>query len=444
MKSKTIFKQIIFLAIALRTIGAFYSIGFVDPNEVYRLLEPIADFLGYGTQHAWEWNEGLLSQIPIWGHLFFIEVLQYFGLENPIHQTIILRILYGWLSVFQVYVTWKILDSTGTHRTIVILGTLVVAIWPEWIFRSLRLMDYSLEASVFAVAILLCWTRKSFALTGVIMGILFFYRYQSGLLFLCLIPLIYSRTQPYFKKSLGLYIGSYGITVFSLAVLEAVLTGEISQTLRPFWDYILFNFIQDGASEFYGIDPWHRYFSESAKIFGFAPFIVLLGLLLKKNLRRPLTWLWLAPFVVYSLIGHKEDRFILGFSWVLIPAALAGLSVTKKQLRFLYLIFLVGWIFQIQRNLPKFTQRADLVREFTAIGGQNRSLPPKPLLIQIDPSFSPGGFFIRNKEEICYETEIARPTKFPSPNLHQTCTSQPHRVLFHSPDTGNWELKEVN
>ncbi len=402
---------ILILAAALRIFFAFHSLGFEHPNENYRLLEPLAALQGYSTRLPWEWTEGLLSKIPVFFHYFYLIELDKLGVTTALGQLIGLRLLYGMLSLFQVWAAWRITLRTSNSRTSASISALIVAVWPEIVFRSVRLMDYSLEASLLAIAMILVFTthrrhREIYvAIAGVVLGGLFFVRFQSGMYFLAIVGVLLFLKPRRIWEAVNL-TAFYGLTILFFATIEAQ---GVRHLLVPFIKYVQFNVLQNGASTYYGTEPWHRYFSELAKSFGFLPVIVFAYAFIRMKLDAKIATVFLFPFLILSLVAHKEARFIYGFAWLMVPLTIVGvehLKQSKKMVALAVVCLVAGFALNSERILRRYTEGSEVVREWSAAGESLSSDPSSkmvPLYVYGNPDFLPGGFFLRFSGPLCYK-----------------------------------------
>jgi hypothetical protein len=402
---------ILVIGLLLRVITACISLGFDHPNEVYRLLEPIADRMGFGTRLPWEWTQGLLSPIPVIFIDYLLRFIRLLGVNSILGELTFLRVLYGALGLLPIIATHQILKHLTVPKTLITLACWWMALWPEAVWHSVKLMDYSMESALLASCIIfLLKGRIRFA--AVAFALLFFFRFQA-LIFLP--PLIFLVLQ--FQGSrvaLKFFVQSL-IWIFNLAVLESLSTH--SHLFSPFWKYIHFNVIQNGASAVYGSDPWHRYFSDAFKFLGygafliFAPLVVVAFMKSKSFKSKAIYLLWLFPMIIYSLISHKEARFIWGFLWLIVPVGIFALSESKflaSQSRIRSNALLVALTLSLGlsfwRVQPRILMGASDVIAWSKAGENHRGLPrtQAPLKISGDPDFLPGGFFLRYPGPICY------------------------------------------
>ena len=406
--------SILLLGAALRVVFAYHSLGFEHPTENYRLLEPIASLQGYSVRLPWEWTEGLLSKIPIFFQYFYLTTMTKLGVTTATGQLVALRILYGMFSLFQIIAAWRITLRTTNSRRVAAISAFLVATWPEIVYRSVRLMDYSLEASFLAMALILLFTTKRRnreiydSLAGIILGSLFFVRFQSAMYFF-VIAAVMLLFKPKRRLEFIYFSVFYFFTILFFGTIEAK---GVSGFLSPFFKFVEFNVFENGAVNLYGNQPWHRYFTELAKSFGFVPLLVFGYAFFRRKLDRKIFLIFAFPFLALSLIAHKEAFFIYGFAWLLIPLTVVGIEDTQKSklaVTLVTLFFIAGYAINGMRIKEVYNQGNEAVREWDKAGVELRrrrlvSEKPVPLYVYGDPDFLPGGFFLRFNP-VCYKYE---------------------------------------
>jgi hypothetical protein len=407
---------ILILGAALRILFAFKSLGFEHPNENYRLLEPLAYLQGYSVRLPWEWTEGLLSKTPLFFHYFYISLLAHFGVTSALGQLIGLRLLYGMLSLFQIVAAYRITLRTCNSRAAAGVSALIVAVWPEIVYRSVRLMDYSLEASMLSIALILIFTTHRrhreiyLCFAGVVLGSLFFVRFQSGMYFVAIMGVLVFMKPKRLMEAAN-FAGFYGLTVLFFAVIEA---RGFTHLLAPFFKYIDYNVFENGAQKFYGSEPWHRYFSELAKSYGFFPVIIFIYSLIRFKTDTKIVMIFLFPFLVLSLVAHKEARFIYGFVWLMVPLTVASVDLVQNSKTYVYIasaFFLIGFVINGARIYQRYDEGTAAVLQWSQAGDELSEDPASskiPLYVYGDPDFLPGGFFLRFSGPICYKYDNRR------------------------------------
>lgn len=442
---KRMLAALIVIGVLLRFLSAFLSLGSSHPNEFYRLLEPIADLEGYSTRLPWEWKDGLLSVLPVYGHHALLRFAALIGLHGAIEQLIFLKVLYAAMSLIPIWATWRLLRKYAFGWEL--YGAAFVSIWPEFIYRSVRLMDYSLEAALLALAVGISFGGNEKKLSvwmwaGFFLACAFFVRFQSGLYLVAfLLALLFVRVSQCGRfLAASALVASYGIGVFALAILESKLTHK--PVLDPFFKYIDFNWTQDGAARLYGRAPWHRYLSESAKFFGFLPFMIGIVAMICSGAKKKLQWslviLSLFPVLVLTLVSHKEGRFVYGCLWLLVPltiSALQGISFQRKTVIALGVLLIMGWGIGFSRIKEVYFAGSHDVRSWVDLSSV-LSDSKSPLIVNGDPDFLPGGYFLRYHGPICYR--FVREGKS---ELEGECTQHPDRNLVMSPSASGWRLE---
>lgn len=379
--------------------------------------------MGYSSMQAWEWQGGYLFHFPIEAHVALVRILEWIGVEGPYAQSVGLRWMYGILSLLPVLAAARLVrwatpsDRRGERLGLPELAALIIAVWPEQIFRSIRLMDYSLEMSGVGAAILLAlplsarssripWRHLA---AGIVLGALFFVRPQSGLHLISLCLLIASAWRDIrsadFKPVLGMCTG-YGAIVLLINATEPA-----GGFLTSFFKYYQWNL--DHASEVYGADPWHRYITDGAKAYGIVGAAVILWfsarLLMQRRVQgKMLLVLPFLPLAVHSMIEHKEARYIVGFLWLLVPVACAGMQGWRPSTmtrRAVIALIAISGIISAYRVFDRFNERALDLKAWDRMSRilESPALSSLPIWIQGDPDFLPGGFFLRSHGPLCYQ-----------------------------------------
>ena len=424
------------------------SLGADHPNETYRLLEPLAAQWGYATRLPWEWTDGLLSALPIRALALVLSPIRDW---SALAQLRVLKLCFALLSLLPIIATWRWL-AVRRSSAVALAGAAFVAFWPEFIYRSVRLMDYSLEAALLAGALWLAYARArsdddrvGAAAAGAVLGLAFFVRFQSGLYFMAFAVIELLRGRRALARLLALTL-AYGATIAALAALEARLTG--AAFLSPFLKYVHFNWVENGAAKFYGVAPWHRYLSESFKAYGFAPFVLFLGVgacaAKRRADSRELAVLFALPLLTLSLLAHKEGRFAFGFLWVLVPLAFSAeaewvaLGGRRAWRAAIAAALFVGIGVNVDRVSRRALAHAEDVREWVVIGEEfDREPGPIALVVRDDPDAVPGGFFLRLHGELCYRYAFDG-----QPRVAGDCdpAGRSDGVLARNPETGHWGL----
>lgn len=170
-----------------------------------------------------------------------------------------------------------------------------------------------------AAAALACAIRPTSAITWVYVGLLELFLTRDKL------------------KFIFLEVAPIGILVLGLTcLLDRLLYG--SWVLVPL-NFLKFNFLSSGG-DYYGTHKWHWYFTQgfTVMVFTFLPFSIS-GIIRSKQWKLSGLILWVLG--LYSLLGHKEFRFVLpvlpialifsGYSLAMIRGCDMSIGKSKKS-----------------------------------------------------------------------------------------------------------------
>lgn len=300
----------------LRLFNAFTSATFFQPDEFFQSLEP-AHFrhYGYGTL-TWEWQIGLRSYLHplmydlIWycGDLLKLEELGVIYLPKflnaliaAIGEVALYHFVYSLsgknekvarfallVSVSGVWNWFTITRSFGNSIEMN-LTCLALSLWPFEDLKKKRINWWKIRWSL-ALACFCCIIRPTNGLIWMVLAL--------GLL-----------------RNLGPMKGTKFIlnallTAFACLSLNTVVDywfyGELT---FPLWNFLKFNALTP-LSQFYGKNDWHFHLSQSLPVIMmlFLPFFML-GFFTIKSYNM-LKMVIVTNILMFSLIKHKEFRFL--------------------------------------------------------------------------------------------------------------------------------------
>jgi phosphatidylinositol glycan class B len=295
--------------IVWRLVDAFSVVTFFQPDEYWQSLEPAHRLVfGYGYL-TWEWREGLRSAAHPLVYAAIYQLSEWFGIDvvvapkvfqalvaaigdlytYKLAATLVGKDLAGWALVASVFsgANWFLSVRTFSNSLEMVLTAVAMSYWP-W-KGPVSMGPYVLSL---AIAALTCAFRPTNALIWLFLGLKLLWRFQKS-------------TREFYT-----YAFVAAVTVVAGNIFNALLDWlYYGRWVFPMGKFVLFNVVQS-LSRFYGVSPWHYYLSQGLPL-------VLLGYL-------PVT-LWAMwhlrsscgvqqiVFVlsVYSLLAHKEFRFIL-------------------------------------------------------------------------------------------------------------------------------------
>lgn len=333
-----------------RLVNALTNSTFFQPDEFYQSLEPAHSLVyGYGYL-TWEYQTALRSiahplvfAVPYW-------ILKVLSLDSP-HNVVLVGPLIGALQgAVADYYTAKFIHKYWPETGLLAFVVPLFSSW-NW-YVGTRTFSNSLETSITAFA-LYHWPFISpprlendvlfyeYVMTTVkslsALGFAFLTRPTTALLWIvpALRQIQKHKTTFFFEAVFVAYV----VLQYS-AIIDSFYYGSIS---FPILNFLRFN--TSGAASFYGVNQWHYYVTQGLPMLltFYLPF-ALRGLTRRHVLRRELLYMCAFVVSVYSVLGHKEARFIMPLLPILhaftASAIHSFLSATKVLSKFAIIFIL--------------------------------------------------------------------------------------------------------
>ncbi|MFZ4811967.1 MAG: hypothetical protein ACOYL9_11535 [Ilumatobacteraceae bacterium] len=306
--------------------------GLFWPDEIYQITEPAHRLVfGYGFR-SWEFQDGLRSWFlpsvigAVWATADRLGVGTGLGLMRVAR----LLVAFGGVGAVAAAMTWA-------HRTrgslASLLAGLLLLVTPFTLLMNVHTFAETVAASLLVAAALAVPGGKApevkttlVLLCGIAAGFAIPIRPQSALLVGGFIVIMLLERR---RDCARVFAISVGAVILLSGVVDWVTWGV---PFASFWRNVQFQLIEDGASKYFGDDPFSFFFVHLGQTYGIFGLLICIGLLAA---------LWIAPkhvinvlvFVfVHSLISHKELRFI----YPVIPYATAvsavGLSFLASRI----------------------------------------------------------------------------------------------------------------
>lgn len=321
--SKTLF----LCFVAFRVLNALLVDTFHVADEYWQSLEVAhRAVFGYGYL-TWEWQATATLRSFLHPGIFasLYAVLQWLGLDEkwPVLLEVAPKILQAVIASFgDICLHYFAVEHYGSSMAI----WFSVANLTNWflLHNLTRTLANSIETTLFSV--FLCfwpvftpthWTtsaqesenlmvrRRRLAL--VCAGLCFLLRPTSAVTwaFFAITHILDT------KKRVAFLIEASIISLSVLAVGAAIDAAYYGDFVSPLWSFIRFNFLSSGAAH-YGSHPWHWYLSNGIPML-LGPFMLpfVIGLLGVRHENQRLGGLILTNVLAFSLIGHKEARFLM-------------------------------------------------------------------------------------------------------------------------------------
>ncbi|KAM5554037.1 mannosyltransferase APTG1-like [Rosa sericea] len=337
-------KNVYLFCLAFRIVNALLVQTYFNPDEHWQALE-VAHRITFGFGHlTWEWKKGIRSYLHPLLFAFLYKVLALLGLDTPWFMVKAPRLFQSLFSAFGDLYLYKL--------SVILFGD-QVAKWAlfsqltNWFmfFCLTRTLSNSLE-TVLTIVSLYYWpcirpSSSKLPLESRKWGLLIAalacaIRPTSAIIWLYvgLLELFVSRNK---LRFIFLEVAPVGVLVLGLTFLiDRLMYG--SWVLVPL-NFLRFNFLSSGG-DYYGTHKWHWYFTQgfSVMVFSFLPFSIA-GIMQSKQWKLSGLIAWV--LVLYSVLGHKEFRFVLpvlpialifsGYSLTALKTSVSGNGQRKKS-----------------------------------------------------------------------------------------------------------------
>jgi len=300
----------------LRAAVALNTDLFPHPDVPFQYLEQAHRLtFGYGII-PWEYVYGIRSWIIPGFIALILSALSAVGLDTPLVYRPVVELIFCSISLalpFSVYrTTQSILDETSAR-----LALVATSFWYEIVyFAHTPLADALAAYALFGALMYLLRppSRSAILAFGALAGLTLVLRYQLG---------------PPIAVACGIAFALWGwrcwpaLATFSLVL---ILSGALDAYTWGFWfSSIVYNlelnFFHDIAGQF-SRAPAHFYLVALAETSLGVAYIGFLGLLLSWRQTWPLSAVGLTLLLTFSLVSHKEVRFI----FPLVPIYLIGIA----------------------------------------------------------------------------------------------------------------------
>ena len=313
-------------------VTAWFSETFYFPDEHYQILEFMAFKLGItpASELPWEYGAHIRPWLQPLIYFLIAKPLMMLGVKDMFVIVFVLRLLTGLFSLLALAVFVKALLPAieGEEEKHAFVRYLPLFGFLPYLF--VRTASETFSAAFMALGVALAMDKpppSRLALAGLMCGLAFESRYQTGLLgvglFLWLAVIARARLA--------------GVTAFLLGGAGALALGAVADRwgyggwVFPLPRYVDVNLIQGVAAHQFGREPVFAYlYLLPAQIF-FAVTLVLMAAMISmwlRNPRHPLTWATLPFVLAHVAIAHKEARFL--FPLAILATAFPVLGFSPK------------------------------------------------------------------------------------------------------------------
>lgn len=304
------------VAFLLHLIAAYFSSGYYHTDEHFQILEFLGLKLGTTpvSDLAVEFHEKIRPWFQPGVDYLLVRTLQLVGVTSPSHWALVFRIyssLLGFLSLCGLSVlSYSWFKSEKLRILALWIGAFL---WFLPAFHA-RHSSENLSGAVFyfASSILFLFPsskRNSPAfLVGLLFGVAFLFRYQVAFLVLGALIFYFFCFRPRLSQILLIIVGITCMTGLGVLIDH---WGYGEWTFTP-WNYFRYNLVLNHVSDVDTHPFWDFFRSSLTESFPLLGFGVLTAAALAWILRplQMLSALTLPLYLIHSIIGHKELRFI--------------------------------------------------------------------------------------------------------------------------------------
>ncbi|MED6133352.1 Mannosyltransferase aptg1 [Stylosanthes scabra] len=307
-------KRVLVSCLVFRMVNSLLVQTYFNPDEHWQGPE-VAHRIAFGYGHlTWEWKAAIRSYLHPLLFVPLYKLLAFLHLDTPFVMMKAPRLLQ---SVFAA------VGDLYSYKLSAVLFDHYVAKWAlfsqlaNWFmfYCSVRTLSNSLETVLTIVSLYFwpCMTSSSGTSSTVsrkwalvFAALACAIRPTSAIIWLYvgLLEFVKARDK---LKLLFLEVAPIGILVLGLTcLLDRIMYG--TWILVPL-NFLKFNFLSSGG-DYYGTHKWHWYFTQGfpVMIFSYLPFCIA-GIIYSKQWRYACLLAWVLG--LYSVLGHKEFRFVL-------------------------------------------------------------------------------------------------------------------------------------
>ena len=322
-------RSLVILA-AVTIVTAWFSNTFYFPDEHYQILEFMGHKLGITPASALPWE--FAARIRPWfqpGVYFLIaKALLVLGFTDMFSIVFVLRLLTGLFSLAALAAFARAVLPTieGDQEKRAFVRYLPLFGFLPYLF--VRTSSETFSAAFFAAGLAVALGEKSaarLALAGLLCGLAFESRYQTGLMGLGLFAwlAVIARVR---VTGLAAFLGG---GVVALLVGAAADHWGYGAWIFPPLGYVDVNLMQGVAAHQFGREPVFAYlYLLPAQIFFAITLVVMAGMVAMwlRNPRHAVTWATLPFVLAHVAIAHKEARFFFPLAILVTAFPVLGFS----------------------------------------------------------------------------------------------------------------------
>ena len=310
-------RHYLFFAIVLYLFFAYFNYGHNTGDEYSQIYEFAAykiGYVNYADLRLWEYDTHMRPGFQVWIVYELYQFMHLFNADvNIFSLNYIIQAGSALLSIFACFLSFKVLskDFSQTYSKLFVLLSLFT--WLG-IYTSLHFNGENISGKLYFISvllILLALDKKTwyyFALSGIIFGMAFASRFQITFSALGVFLWLIIARKISLKHLLILLISS----LISIGIFNVVIDHWFyGQWVFSAYNYYYQNMVT-GTMNSYGTDPFYTYIPMLLGYFPWGPiYVVATAWFIYRKPKHLFTAAIVPFFVIHSIIGHKEVRFML-------------------------------------------------------------------------------------------------------------------------------------
>jgi phosphatidylinositol glycan class B len=303
-----------------RVVLAVKDQGIFWPDEIFQSLEQAHRVVfGYGFI-PWEFQEGARSWLFPGAFALLWKIAAAVGVQSGTVLVLVAKLSMVGVALVGLYATIRIAERLG-GATAGALAGLLAATFPAMLIFGHRCMAEMASGSVLAIAVWL-WLdrdRRRMFLSGLLVSLATFLRYQNGLMAIGL--LVALLVSPRRTEAITFVVGG-AVGLLGGEVLDWMTWGRPFHSLLAYLDYNLVV----GRSAAYGVSSWSYYLETAWSSTGVSAVAIGAGVIAAWGRARALVAVATAFVAVHCLVPHKEYRFLMPVVPLLLALTAVGLQ----------------------------------------------------------------------------------------------------------------------
>jgi GPI mannosyltransferase 3 len=337
--ARLILAAALLIGLIVRIAIIFTDEGIYWPDEIYQSFEPAHHLVfGYGLL-PWEFIQGARNWALPGFVAAVLKLCALSGFDSPLVYVRVTKIVFALASLGTAIGIFRLSKAYGAKDAAASFGASIFALCGLCLYFSHRAMSENATALpvIWGLAFVLEKSpgRRRQIVGASLLGLAALFRIQSAIFCAGCLGILLARRQ---LKQTGIVFLVFAFWAFVYGALDALTWHNVPGTLAGGWFhsavvYIRFNLIEGRASD-WGTSPWFYYFRYLWSAMPSVAIVFSAGVLLAWRRAAGIFAIAAVFFALYSLVPHKEMRFLIPVLPLLCALTGVGLSsIPNKVVR---------------------------------------------------------------------------------------------------------------